>query len=124
MVAAICPAIFAIYAGLRQLPADELMVFPRNLHLERTLPAASSPINYLTTLGLLTATFLIYGAFRKGKAQPIRIFGAAWFGLAYLPVSNLFPLNATVAEHWLYLPSVGFRPDPLRPESRAKLRRS
>jgi tetratricopeptide (TPR) repeat protein len=32
----------------------------------------------------------------------------AWFILAYLPVSNLFPLNATVAEHWLYLPSVGF----------------
>jgi Flp pilus assembly protein TadD len=25
-----------------------------------------------------------------------------------LPISNLFELNATVAEHWLYLPSVGF----------------
>ena len=25
-----------------------------------------------------------------------------------MPVSNLFELNATVAEHWLYLPSVGF----------------
>jgi tetratricopeptide (TPR) repeat protein len=28
--------------------------------------------------------------------------------LAFLPISNLFELNATVAEHWLYLPSVGF----------------
>jgi hypothetical protein len=28
--------------------------------------------------------------------------------LTYLPTSNLFGLNATVAEHWLYLPSVGF----------------
>src|SRR6185436_4969641 len=26
-------------------------------------------------------------------------------GMAYLPVSNLFTLNATVAEHWLYVPS-------------------
>jgi tetratricopeptide (TPR) repeat protein len=25
--------------------------------------------------------------------------------IAYLPVSGVFPLNATIAEHWLYLPS-------------------
>ena len=36
------------------------------------------------------------------------MFGASWFLLTYLPTSNLFDLNATVAEHWLYLPSVGF----------------
>ena len=28
--------------------------------------------------------------------------------MAYLPTSNIVQLNATVAEHWLYLPSVGF----------------
>ena len=28
--------------------------------------------------------------------------------MAYLPTSNLVELNATVAEHWLYLPSIGF----------------
>lgn len=38
----------------------------------------------------------------------MRVFGASWFLLTYLPISNLFDLNATVAEHWLYLPSVGF----------------
>ncbi|PYJ11415.1 MAG: hypothetical protein DMF06_02565 [Verrucomicrobia bacterium] len=38
----------------------------------------------------------------------MRLFGASWFFLTYLPISNLFDLNATVAEHWLYLPSVGF----------------
>lgn len=27
------------------------------------------------------------------------------FLIAYLPISNLFSLNATVAEHWLYVPS-------------------
>ena len=62
----------------------------------------------MTCTSILGAAVLSYGAFRKGKAQPIRILGVAWFILAYLPVSNLFPLNATVAEHWLYLPSVGF----------------
>ncbi len=38
----------------------------------------------------------------------MRIFGACWFLFAYVPISNLIELNATSAEHWLYLPSVGF----------------
>ena len=38
----------------------------------------------------------------------MRALGAIWFVLTYLPISNLVELNATVAEHWLYLPSVGF----------------
>jgi Flp pilus assembly protein TadD len=38
----------------------------------------------------------------------IRAFGAGWFVVAFLPISNLIPLNATVAEHWLYLSSIGF----------------
>ena len=51
---------------------------------------------------------LLFGVFRKGAGQQARLFGASWFLLTYLPISNLFDLNATVAEHWLYLPSVGF----------------
>jgi tetratricopeptide (TPR) repeat protein len=98
---------------------SRLMLFPSNLHVERTvLTPGTTPSNegwqqtigkeYLSLIGILTAAALLTGAFCRGKAQPIRAFGAAWFVLAYLPISNLFPLNATVAEHWLYLPSVGF----------------
>ena len=49
-----------------------------------------------------------FAMMRPGPARGVRIFGATWFILAYLPISNLIELNATVAEHWLYLPSVGF----------------
>src|SRR5205807_6515384 len=49
-----------------------------------------------------------YGATRTGRGQGLRTFGAGWFIAAYLPISNLVQLNATVAEHWLYLPMVGF----------------
>jgi tetratricopeptide (TPR) repeat protein len=98
---------------------SRLMLFPSNLHVERTVqpPEATLANNgwrnaiakeYLSIIGILTAAALWYGASRKGKARPIRAFGAAWFILAFLPISNLFELNATVAEHWLYLPSVGF----------------
>jgi tetratricopeptide (TPR) repeat protein len=141
-----CLAVVAMYAGLRQLPEQRpgpnptngwsapvravlmmralgdygrLMVFPSNLHMERTvvnMEATQSnqdwrrtiESDYLTVTGLLVLSGLIAGAVLKGRARSLRIFGAAWFLLAYLPISNIVDLNATVAEHWLYLPSVGF----------------
>ena len=136
----------ASYAGLRGLPAPRsqvlvapdwtpavrailmlralgdyarLMVFPANLHMERTVfdPAALRDsshwlrhcgVEYLSLLGLGTIVAFIIGAIRKEPGRDLRILGAGWFIVAYLPTSNLLSLNATVAEHWLYLPSVGF----------------
>ncbi len=138
--------LLGIYAGLRTLPAvplsaapshgwaapmravmmlrslgdyARLMVFPGNLHMERTVVEPenylshdqwrhSASVEYLSILGLLFFGALLYGAFRAGPSRGLRIFGASWFLLGYLPISNLIELNATVAEHWLYLPSVGF----------------
>ena len=96
-----------------------LMVFPSSLHMERTV---IDPNNYrtkqswrdsvkgeyLSILGLLIAAATTAACIRKGRGQAMRIFGATWFVVGYLPVSNIIELNATVAEHWLYLPSVGF----------------
>jgi len=62
----------------------------------------------LSILGLIVLGGLVIGCIKQGRGRPLRIFGAVWFLMAYLPVSNLVQLNATVAEHWLYLPSVGF----------------
>ena len=96
-----------------------LMVFPSNLHMERTVfnPAAlrdssmwesNSVVEYLSIAGLGFLAILIFGLLRKETGRELRILGAVWFLVAYVPVSNLINLNATVAEHWLYLPSVGF----------------
>ncbi|MEY2489142.1 MAG: protein O-mannosyl-transferase [Verrucomicrobiota bacterium] len=96
-----------------------LMVFPSHLHIERTVfePASGRgqtswwsavASEGLSVGGVLLLGALLFGALRKGAGQRARIFGASWFLLTYLPISNLFDLNATVAEHWLYLPSVGF----------------
>lgn len=146
LVLAVCLSVISLYAGLRQLPEHHsengtspgwtpamrgtlmlralgdygrLMVFPSQLHIERTVfePAlgrsqaswrSTLAIEYLTIGGGLVLGILLFGAFRKGAGQRARLFGASWFLLTYLPISNLFDLNATVAEHWLYLPSVGF----------------
>src|SRR5436190_2163901 len=142
-----CFLVVGLYAFLRQLPEQRvttiatatgwpapmratlmaralgdytrLMIWPSNLHMERTVFDPQSlqnsaswrqqiGVEYLSLLGLIVAVALIVAAARKGPARGVRIFGAAWFLLTYLPTSNLFQLNATVAEHWLYLPSVGF----------------
>jgi protein O-mannosyl-transferase len=98
---------------------SRLMLFPANLHMERSVFQTgnyadraswreSAPWEYLSVLGLAAAIIFAWGCSRRGPGQPVRIFGAVWFFAAYLPISNLFTLNATVAEHWLYLPSVGF----------------
>lgn len=96
-----------------------LMIFPSNLHMERTVfnPAAFRSGNirrdwieleYLSIAGFALAIALFSSAFWRGDGRHVRIFGAGWFVFAFLPVSNLIDLNATVAEHWLYLPSAGF----------------
>jgi tetratricopeptide (TPR) repeat protein len=96
-----------------------LLIFPTNLHMERTVfdPIGYRSrvdwregigVEYLSILGLAVLAALVFGSARRGRGQLMRIFGASWFLAGYLPVSNIVPLNATVAEHWLYLPSVGF----------------
>lgn len=98
---------------------SRLMVFPANLHMERTI---FDPDNYrsrdawrgtvaseyLAILGLAVLAASVWGCSKCGPGQRLRILGAIWFFAAYLPISNMLQLNATVAEHWLYLPSVGF----------------
>jgi cytochrome c-type biogenesis protein CcmH/NrfG len=38
------------------------------------------------------------------RRKPAAALCLAAFVVAYLPISNLFSLNATIAEHWLYVP--------------------
>ena len=44
----------------------------------------------------------------RGKSGDLVSFSILWFFVTLLPQSNLFPINAYMSEHWLYLPSIGF----------------
>jgi len=141
-----CVCVLAVYAGLHQLPGERvekggsehwgapvratlmlralgdygrLMMFPTNLHMERTIfdPNTyrtrqswrdSANLEYLSILGLCVLAAFAFGCAKPGVGQRTRVVGAIWFFSAYLPISNIVSLNATIAEHWLYLPSVGF----------------
>ena len=95
-----------------------LIVWPSRLGMERnvfepenyrTLLSwrSSASAEYLSVLGLVVLSALVYGACKRGAGQRMRVFGVVWFFAGFLPISNIVDLNATVAEHWLYLPSVG-----------------
>ena len=93
-----------------------LMVFPDRLLMERQVfaaPALANPADpsYYAALAITGAGVLAafaVGVCLPGRGRRLRRVGAAWFFIGFLPVSNLFSLNASVAEHWLYLPSIGF----------------
>jgi tetratricopeptide (TPR) repeat protein len=97
----------AEYAGV--------LLFPWSLHMERDI--ATHPNGYgpasldaaawrelQTLLGLLLVAAAAYIFWRSRRSAAI--FLPLLLALVcYLPISGLITLNATVAEHWLYLPS-------------------
>ncbi|HEY1769707.1 MAG TPA: tetratricopeptide repeat protein [Chthoniobacterales bacterium] len=97
----------AEYAGL--------LVLPWRLHLDRdveTHPFGFVPASLdaaawrelQTLLGILLVAAAIYALWRARK-RPAVFLPLLLAAISYLPVSGIVELNATVAEHWLYLPS-------------------
>lgn len=83
-----------------------LLFVPTNLHMERSLEGA--PLWTAAAGALLIALMagLIVWGLRTGQRRMAAGFG--WFLLTWLPISGLFPLNAPMAEHWMYVPMAGF----------------
>jgi len=83
-----------------------LMVLPFNLHMEYGNKLFSFG-NPLAILGLLILILSLACIFVQKKTRGVTFFGLCWFFIMLLPISNIYPVNAYMAEHWLYLPSVG-----------------
>lgn len=94
-----CKAIFLYF---------KFLLFPVGFHLEIFFPPAVSLMERATFAAVTGVILLITGLFYAYKRNKILFFALCWFFLALLPVLNLFPINAPVAVHWLYLPSMGF----------------
>ena len=98
----------AEYAGL--------VVFPLNLHMDRDVETQPTGFNEAslaraawrelqTLLGILLVAAAIYWMVRAYKRNGTAFACLLFAALTYLPVSGIVALNATVAEHWIYLPS-------------------
>ena len=98
----------AEYAGL--------IVFPWNLHMDRDVE--SHPTGFgdaslahaawrelQTLLGIVLIAAFFWWLWRAPKRNPALFACLLCVLLTYLPISGIITLNATVAEHWIYLPS-------------------
>ncbi len=83
-----------------------LLFLPLNLHIEygNSLFSLNNP---KALAGIVILFSLLIYAFRVRKANRLVFFSILWFFITILPQSNLYPINAYMAEHWLYLPSIG-----------------
>ena len=101
----------AEYAGL--------IVFPLNLHMDRDVETQPTGFNEAslaraawrelqTLLGLVLIAAFFYWMIRARKRSPAVFISLLFALIAYLPVSGVVALNATAAEHWIYLPSAFF----------------
>ena len=89
----------------------KLLIFPINLNGDYSLnafPLSTSlfePSSFLSILLLMGVAYLVLWLLGRNK---LMAFGVIWFFVALLPVSHIFPHHELMAEHYLYLPSVGF----------------
>ncbi len=96
------PGVFAaLFQYLR------LLVLPIDLHMDYGKRLFSF-MDAKVLLGVAAALFLLVFAFKKRKSDPFLFFSVGWFFIALLPVANIYPLPFYMAEHWLYVPSIGF----------------
>ncbi len=87
----------------------KLLLLPVNLHMSYTI------IRPTTFLGLFIAWFMLgiisvgcwYILFRK-RGSRVFCFMLFWAVIFLLPQSGFFPINAFVAEHFIYLSSISF----------------
>jgi len=95
------PGFFAAIASYFRL-----MILPVNLHMEygNELFGLQDPKVLLGIIIFVSLCVLIHKTRLTGS---LIFFSSAWFLIALLPSSNLYPINAYMSEHWLYLPSIG-----------------
>jgi len=87
---------------------SRILLFPINLHMEygNKIFGFTEP---KALFGLLIFLSLLIYAFTKRNSYKMFFFSVCWFFIALLPTSSIYPVTAFyMAEHWLYLPSIGF----------------
>lgn len=86
----------------------KLVFLPLPLHMERSQEWLGGVPLWTALAGAallaLTVGALVLALWRKQKRLALAL---GWFLATWLPISGIFPLNAPMAEHWMYVPLAG-----------------
>lgn len=102
-IAARIPGIFVAIAGYIRI-----LIAPFGLHMghEHVLFKMTAPA---ALAGFAIVIALVSLAFRANrKNNTLVLFALAWSSIMLLPVSNLYPISFYMADHYLYMASIGF----------------
>lgn len=83
-----------------------VLFLPFGLHMEQTLTGTPRWTALVGLLLLLACGAVVVVSLKKGQRRIA--LGMGWFLITWLPISGVFPLNAPMAEHWMYVPMAGF----------------
>ncbi len=86
----------------------KLLFVPVGLSLSRHFAAVHSLLDVHVISGLVLVAGLIALAIHLFRRAPLISFAIFWFAATMAPVSNIVPLNAIVADRFLYGPSIAF----------------
>lgn len=88
----------------------KLLFVPLGLHMEKYVKPIHSIgdiYGFFSVLGIFAVFYFMFWLYKWNKK--LLFFSFSYFFITLIPVSNIFPLNALMAEHWLYIPSsLGF----------------
>ena len=89
----------------------KLLLYPITLNADyyyNAFPLSPSLFDPATLFSFLLLGAMGYGVLRALVTHKMLAFGGMWFSITLLPVCHIFPHHELLAEHYLYLPSVGF----------------
>lgn len=84
-----------------------LLIMPVGLHMERAIPISATIFSGEELASIMVVALIIWSACWSFRKNRLVSFGIAWFFANLLPVSNIIPINSFLAEHWLYMASIG-----------------
>ena len=85
-----------------------LLMFPIGLHMERIIDVTKQIFEPNAILAFLIVSATIASGFILYRKNRLISFFIFWFFINLLPVSNIYPINSFIAEHWLYMAALGY----------------
>ena len=85
----------------------KLLILPFPLHMEYGIKLFHFT-DATVIIGIIVTLLLLGYTVTQRSRHQLFFFASCWFFICLMPVSNLYPINAYMSEHWLYLPAIGF----------------
>lgn len=95
-------------AGKTVLIYLKIIFFPVNLHLLRSVTHINQVLSIEAFVSILALLLMTVGGIKLYRHSKQLFFYYIWFFVFLSPALDLFPIGASLAEHFLYLPSMGF----------------